>query len=173
MTIPSVFTKVDSLQRVLHDRTDNKKIALVPTMGALHHGHMELVRRAFELADLVVVSIFINPKQFNKEEDLEKYPKMLEKDLELLRKEGDVIVFNPEVSEIYPKNYEAMKLDLGPIATTMEGEFRPGHFDGVVMVGIDDGNRDLPLVMVMEVLVCSDLIGVIMDVIWLRKNVGW
>ena len=86
MTIPSVFTKVDSLQRVLHARNDNKKIALVPTMGALHHGHMELVRRAFELADLVVVSIFINPKQFNKEEDLEKYPKMLEKDLELLRK---------------------------------------------------------------------------------------
>jgi len=134
MTIPSVFTKVDSLQRVLHDRTDNKKIALVPTMGALHHGHMELVRRAFELADLVVVSIFINPKQFNKKEDLEKYPRMLEKDLELLRKEGDVIVFNPEVSEIYPNNYEAMTLDLGPIATTMEGEFRPGHFDGVVMV---------------------------------------
>ena len=134
MTIPSVFTTVNSLQRVLHDRTDNKKIALVPTMGALHHGHMELVRQAFERAELVVVSIFVNPSQFNKKEDLEQYPRMLEDDLELLGKEGNVIVFNPDVSEVYPENYKAVELELGQIATKMEGEFRPGHFNGVVKV---------------------------------------
>lgn len=134
MTIPSVFTTVNSLQRVLHDRSDNKKIALVPTMGALHHGHMELVRQAFERAELVVVSIFVNPSQFNKKEDLEQYPRMLEEDLELLGNEGNVIVFNPEVSEVYPENYEAVELELGQIATKMEGEFRPGHFHGVVNV---------------------------------------
>lgn len=130
----TTFRTVDSLQSYLISVRGDSTVGFVPTMGALHEGHLSLVEKAFELCDIVVVSIFVNPKQFNNATDLEKYPRNVEADIELLSKVGNVIVFIPSVEEVYPADYIETKLDLGGIATTMEGEFRPGHFDGVVNV---------------------------------------
>lgn len=129
-----VFTTVKPLQKRLHKELENSTIGFFPTMGALHHGHIELVKQAKKENDVVVVSIFVNPTQFNNPDDLEKYPRMLDKDLELLDEVGDVIVFAPDVKTVYPDNYENLKIDLGKLGETMEGEFRPGHFDGVMNV---------------------------------------
>ncbi|MCJ8289826.1 MAG: pantoate--beta-alanine ligase [Crocinitomicaceae bacterium] len=129
-----VFTSVKSLQKRLHTDRKNSSIGLFPTMGALHHGHIALVKQAMEENDVVVVSIFVNPTQFNNPDDLEKYPRMLEKDIELLNEVGDVIVFAPDVEAVYPDDFEKLNIDLGKLGETMEGEFRPGHFDGVMNV---------------------------------------
>lgn len=129
-----VFNTVASLQSRLHSDNHKCSVGLIPTMGALHEGHMTLVQKSLQQADLTVVSIFVNPTQFNNPTDLEKYPRNLEKDLELLKQQGDIIVFNPSVTEVYPKDYIKVKLDLGKMGTVMEGKFREGHFDGVVNV---------------------------------------
>lgn len=129
-----VFTSVKSLQKRLHKDRENSSIGFFPTMGALHHGHIALVKQALEENDIVVVSIFVNPTQFNNPDDLKKYPRMLDKDIELLNEAGDIVVFAPEVETVYPKNYENLNIELGKLGETMEGEFRPGHFDGVMNV---------------------------------------
>ena len=134
MVDSNVFTTVDSLREAIKNCGEGKKVGFVPTMGALHHGHMSLVQKAFELADIVVVSIFVNPTQFNNATDLEKYPRTLQEDVKLLANEGEVIVFAPSVEEMYPSDYQSISLDLGTLATVMEGKFRAGHFDGVVNV---------------------------------------
>jgi len=130
----NVFTTVESLRKRLNENDGKSSVALVPTMGALHHGHLELVKKAMLLANEVVVSIFVNPTQFNKKEDLDNYPRTLENDVRLLKTVGNIIVFAPPVSEVYPEDYEAVTLDLGDLEHVMEGEFRPGHFNGVVNV---------------------------------------
>lgn len=130
----NVFTTVESLRKRLNENDGKSSVALVPTMGALHHGHLELVKKAMSLANEVVVSIFVNPTQFNKKEDLDNYPRTLENDVRLLKTVGNIIVFAPTVSEVYPEDYEAVTLDLGDLEHVMEGEFRPGHFNGVVNV---------------------------------------
>lgn len=105
---------------------------LVPTMGALHRGHLALIARAQAENDVVVVSIFVNPTQFNNPEDLEKYPKTLERDLELLRdKEKGLVVFAPSVKEMYGEGINSRTYDFGGLDQVMEGIFRPGHFAGV------------------------------------------
>jgi pantoate--beta-alanine ligase len=114
-------------------RTDRKTIGLVPTMGALHTGHLELVKKAKESTDIVVVSIYVNPTQFNNPADFEKYPKTLDKDLEILDKIDVDIVFTPENQEIYPSNPE-LRLNFGLLEEVLEGAFRPGHFNGVGIV---------------------------------------
>ena len=129
-----VFKTVVSLQSKLQSDYKKSKVGLVPTMGALHEGHMTLVQKSIEQNDCTIVSIFVNPTQFNNPEDLEKYPRNMDRDLELLEKEGDIIVFAPPVSEVYPDNYQTVKLDLGRMGLVMEGKFREGHFDGVVNV---------------------------------------
>lgn len=130
-----VFTTVKSLQKRLHKDRENSSVGFFPTMGALHHGHIALVKQALEENDIVVVSIFVNPTQFNNPDDLKKYPRMLEKDIELLNEAGDIVVFAPDVETVYPKTYEKLNIDLGKqLGETMEGEFRPGHFDGVMNV---------------------------------------
>ena len=129
-----VFSTVKSLQERLHSLDEGTQVGFVATMGALHHGHLELVKKAFSLADIVVVSIFVNPTQFNKKEDLDNYPRLLDEDLKLLQTVGDVIVFAPTVDEVYPKDYVNIDLDLGELEHVMEGKFRPGHFEGVVNV---------------------------------------
>lgn len=129
-----VFTSVKSLQKRLHNERENASIGFFPTMGALHHGHIELVKQALLENDIVVVSIFVNPTQFNNPNDLEKYPRMLEDDIELLNEAGDIVVFAPDVDTVYPSNYEKIDIDLGRLGEVMEGEFRPGHFDGVMNV---------------------------------------
>lgn len=131
----NIFNTINSiLEEVTQLKKKGIKIGFVPTMGALHSGHISLVEQAKEENDLVFVSIFVNPTQFNNQEDLEKYPRTLDKDIELLEKNGVYGVFAPNKSEIYPENYIRPTIDLGQLDKVMEGEHRPGHFQGVVEV---------------------------------------
>ena len=114
-------------------RKAGKKIGFVPTMGALHEGHASLVRRAVAENDVVVVSDFVNPTQFNDKNDLLKYPRTLEADCELLEKEGTAYVFAPSVEEVYPEP-DTRQFSYAPLDTVMEGKYRPGHFNGVCQV---------------------------------------
>ena len=120
---------------VSHSHQRGLRIGLVPTMGALHEGHLSLVRRARKENDLVAVSIFVNPTQFNNPTDLETYPRDEERDFRLLAPEGTDMVFAPSVSEIYPSGAVREKIfDLGAAAEVMEGPRRPGHFQGVAQI---------------------------------------
>jgi pantoate--beta-alanine ligase len=112
---------------------DQITIGFVPTMGALHKGHLELVKKAKDSVHLVVVSIFVNPTQFNNLNDFTNYPKALDKDLELLENMGVDCVFVPDNQEIYP-NQPKIKIDFGDLEKVLEGSFRPGHFNGVGIV---------------------------------------
>ena len=114
-------------------KKSGKTIGLVPTMGALHEGHISLVRRAREENDLVVVSVFVNPIQFNNKEDLEKYPRTVEKDISMLTTAGADLAFTPTVEEMYPEPVTTV-YHFGPIEEVMEGPRRPGHFSGVAVV---------------------------------------
>ena len=112
---------------------DQITIGFVPTMGALHKGHLELVKIAKDSANVVVVSIFVNPTQFNNLNDFSNYPKTLDKDLEMLRNIEVDCVFVPDSQEIYP-NQPKLKIDFGDLERVLEGSFRPGHFNGVGIV---------------------------------------
>ena len=108
-----------------------KKIGFAPTMGALHQGHLSLYKAAKKENDEVISSIFVNPTQFNNPDDFQKYPKTLEKDLELLEKAGVDAVYVPNVEEMYPDGLNSKKYDFDGLENEMEGKYRPGHFDGV------------------------------------------
>lgn len=108
-------------------------VALVPTMGALHEGHRSLIRQARERADQVVVSIFVNPLQFGPNEDFSRYPRTFEDDLDVCRAEGVDVVFHPGVDDMYPPGRQ-VSVSAGQMGDVVEGEFRPGHFDGVLTV---------------------------------------
>jgi len=113
-------------------RQDGKRIALVPTMGNLHDGHMTLVDEARERADIVVVSIFVNPMQFERADDLARYPRTLQQDCELLNRRGVDLVFSPAPADVYPKGlHEQTFVDVPGLSTLLEGASRPGHFRGV------------------------------------------
>jgi len=114
-------------------KTKGKSIGFVPTMGALHEGHLSLVKRCIADNDICVVSIFVNPTQFNNKEDLEKYPRTLERDALLLAESGVDIVFAPSEKEIYPEP-DTRQFDFGQLDKVMEGVHRPGHFNGVAQV---------------------------------------
>lgn len=130
-----VFNTVKSLQDELFPlKKRGMKIGFVPTMGALHDGHISLVKQAKEMCDYVIVSIFVNPTQFNNPSDLEKYPRTLEKDTNLLAQTDVDFVFAPSADEIYPPDYISPVINLGILDKVMEGKFRPGHFHGVVEV---------------------------------------
>lgn len=110
----------------------NKIIGLVPTMGALHQGHLSLVNFAFQYCDVVVVSIFVNPTQFNNASDLEKYPRNFDKDEHMLHQNNpQTIVYTPKVKDVYKNEITATKFDFGSIVKHMEGTYRHGHFNGV------------------------------------------
>ena len=126
-----VFKTVKELQKYLSLIDVKKSVGFVPTMGALHQGHLSIVKRAKEENDLVVVSVFVNPTQFDKTEDLKTYPRTLENDLKLLKELHCDLVFIPEVKDIYPKNIKSTNFDFDGLDTVMEGAFRTGHFDGV------------------------------------------
>ncbi|WP_339610205.1 pantoate--beta-alanine ligase [uncultured Planktosalinus sp.] len=128
-----LFTSFKTLKPVLNDlKSRNKTLGFVPTMGALHNGHLSLISIALENNDFVVVSIFINPTQFNSDEDFKKYPRTTEQDATLLSGFGkSVLVYVPEVTDVYPKGIQSEHFEFGGIEDEMEGKFRPGHFDGV------------------------------------------
>lgn len=116
-----------------NERVTGHKVGLVPTMGALHQGHISLIKRAKAASNFVVCSIFVNPTQFNDPKDLEKYPRTLEADLHKLAEAGCNLVYTPEIDEIY-KNEADFEFDFAGLDQPMEGANRPGHFEGVVRV---------------------------------------
>ena len=123
----------DKLELSAHLSTKSK-VGFVPTMGALHYGHVSLIKMSVSQCDVTVCSIFVNPAQFNDKNDLLNYPRTVEKDLEMLELAGCDIVFIPEVEEIYPKNVPMQQYDFGAMEMVMEGEHRPGHFNGMANV---------------------------------------
>ncbi len=131
-----LFKKVEQLQTYIAAQKEKKqKVGFVPTMGALHNGHLSLIQQAKAENDLVVCSIFVNPTQFNDASDLEKYPRTAAKDIQLLTSVSCDVLFMPPVEEVYPKGLDTtLELDFGDLATVMEGKFRPGHFDGMAQV---------------------------------------
>ena len=129
-----VIQKIVELQNELFSyRKNNKTIGLVPTMGALHAGHASLVKQSVKENDVTVVSVFLNPTQFNDKGDLERYPRTLEADCQLLEACGADYVFAPTVEDIYPKP-DNRQFEFSPQSTVMEGAKRPGHFNGVCQV---------------------------------------
>ncbi|WP_313381214.1 pantoate--beta-alanine ligase [Proteiniphilum saccharofermentans] len=129
-----VIHTIAELKELLQQhRQEGKTIGFVPTMGALHKGHITLVERCVAENDICVVSIFVNPTQFNNHEDLRLYPRTPEEDYELLRSTGTDVVFAPSVEEIYP-GPDIRIFDFGLLDKVMEGAFRPGHFNGVAQV---------------------------------------
>ena len=114
--------------------SDKSKVGFVPTMGALHNGHVSLIKLSVNQCQVTVCSIFVNPAQFNDKNDLLNYPRTTEKDLTLLEEAGCDVVFIPEVEEIYPPNLSMQNYDFGAIEKVMEGEHRPGHFNGMANV---------------------------------------
>jgi pantoate--beta-alanine ligase len=117
-----------------NQRKKGGKTGFVPTMGALHAGHISLISQSVSANSFTVCSIFVNPTQFNNPKDFEKYPITLDKDLDLLEAAGCGLVFLPSVEEIYPPGYTPEQYDLGYLETVLEGKFRPGHFQGVCQV---------------------------------------
>lgn len=129
-----VISKISDLQaRIAAYRAEGKQIGLVPTMGALHNGHLSLVKRCVSENGCCVVSVFVNPTQFNDKNDLIHYPRTPEADCKLLESAGCHIVFMPSVEEMYPQK-DTRVFDLGSVAAVMEGKYRPGHFNGVAQI---------------------------------------
>ena len=130
----NIYKSIEDLQAFVEaERAKGLRIAFVPTMGALHAGHLSLVRRALSECDRCIVSVFVNPTQFNDPRDLETYPRTLEADSTLLASVGASALFAPEVSTIYPEE-DTRTFDVGAVAEVMEGRYRPGHFNGVMQV---------------------------------------
>jgi len=134
LTVHTTPAAISPVTRAL--RTSGRRIALVPTMGALHEGHRELIRHARRVpgAGVVAVSIFVNPLQFGPNEDLARYPRPLEADLQICRDEGVELVFAPGVDDMYPAGAATTTVDPGPLGAELEGAVRPGHFAGVLTV---------------------------------------
>ena len=135
MTAPLVVETIAGIRaEVAAARAAGKTVALVPTLGALHKGHVAHVKRARKLADVVIVSIFVNPLQFGASEDFSKYPRTLDDDVAKLAKHQVGFVFAPTAAEMYPDGGTQVKVTGGPVAAMFEGRARPGHFDGVLTV---------------------------------------
>jgi len=129
-----IFNEIEPLRAFLHSKRDHgHSVGLVPTMGALHQGHLELVKASKKVNSITVCSIFINPTQFNNPSDLEKYPRSPDRDTELLNAVGCDVLFFPDKKEMYPIA-STVKFDFGQLDKVLEGEFRPGHFSGVALV---------------------------------------
>lgn len=130
-----IFKKAAEITSYLdNQRLAGKKIGFVPTMGALHPGHLSLIQKGRKTNDLTVCSIFVNPTQFNNPEDFQKYPITINNDIQLLEENCCDILFLPTVDEIYPQNFEKKSYALGNLELILEGRHRPGHFQGVCMV---------------------------------------
>lgn len=131
-----IVNRIQRMKEVIKDiKKDNKTIGFVPTMGCLHQGHLSLVREARRMSDYVIVSIFVNPKQFGPNEDYEKYPRNITKDAEILSQENVDYVFYPAVEEMYPENYRTYVI-VEDLSDKLCGKSRPGHFKGVATIVI-------------------------------------
>jgi len=129
-----IFSKIsDTTSYIRQQKEDGKTIGFVPTMGALHDGHLALMKRAKQENNMLVVSIFVNPIQFNNKSDLENYPRVLDKDIKLLEEIDTDILFAPTAGEMYPEEVKK-QYDFGALGNVMEGANRPGHFNGVAIV---------------------------------------
>lgn len=131
MILIHTVSELEDLLSSVHE--ENKKVGFVPTMGALHQGHISLVKQSISDNDMTVVSVFVNPTQFNDKTDYDKYPRTIERDADLLGKAGVNIVFAPTEKEIYPEP-DTRQFDFGLLDKVMEGKFRAGHFNGVAQV---------------------------------------
>lgn len=130
----NVIKEIKDLQQIIAvQKAEGRRIGFVPTMGALHEGHLSLVEEAGRQTDFVVVSIFVNPTQFNDTNDLAKYPRTLEADCKLLSESPCQLVFAPEVAAMYPET-DTRQFNFGHLEQVMEGQFRPGHFNGVAQI---------------------------------------
>ena len=131
-----IIRKSAELQENLQEfHRENNRIGFVPTMGALHNGHLSLINTSKQEVDITVCSIFVNPAQFNDPKDFEKYPNTIENDLQFLESTGTDLVFLPTVEDIYPGGIKKLEqYDLGYLETILEGQYRPGHFQGVCQV---------------------------------------
>ena len=129
-----VSSRTEARAEVARLHAGRKSLALVPTMGGFHEGHLSLVERASELADRVMVSVFVNPLQFGPGEDLEQYPRDLEGDVSLVAEHGADLVFAPSISEMYPDGEAPVTVAPGPMGDLLCGRYRPGHFQGVLTV---------------------------------------
>lgn len=129
--VHSIEELTESLTSV---RKEGRSIGFVPTMGALHEGHMALIRRANSESDFVVATIYVNPTQFNNQEDLKLYPRTPENDARLLEENGCDLLFFPTTEEMYPAGFTTPNVPLGNLEKLMEGAFRPGHFNGVIQI---------------------------------------
>ena len=129
-----IYSEIEGIREFLKEiKLQNKSIGFVPTMGALHVGHLELIRKSQEQNDLTICSIFVNPTQFNNPTDLKNYPREIDSDLEKLNKLNCNVVFIPPANIMYEENY-IMNFDFGYMEKIMEGKFRPGHFKGVSLI---------------------------------------
>jgi pantoate--beta-alanine ligase len=169
-----IFDAKTLLESIAEEKKRSKKIVIVPTMGALHEGHLKLIDRAKTLGDLVVVSIFVNPIQFGANEDYGKYPREFENDCKKCESRGADFVFAPSVENMYPDGFDT-KINCGKITALLEGAARPGHFDGVCTVvlklfnvSLADfavfGQKDAQQVMVIKQMVRDLNVPVIIDV---------
>ena len=159
-----VLHKIDEIRAVIsREKAKNKTIGFVPTMGALHQGHISLINYSKKETDITICSIFVNPTQFNNPSDLKHYPRTPEADIKLLEDAGCDILYMPEVSDVYPEN-DVRQFDFGYLDTILEGATRPGHFNGVGQVvsilleGVKPdkayfGSKDYQQVMVVKSLV--------------------
>lgn len=134
MKIVRTKNELQKAIQLLKNERKAAKVGFVPTMGALHEGHASLVKKAKQLSDIVVVSVFVNPTQFNNQEDLKRYPRTFERDVHLLENEATDLLFYPDVDAVYSDGIPEIKVDLNGLDQVMEGQFRPGHFEGVIMV---------------------------------------
>ena len=124
--------KVDLQSHLKQNYSNNSTIGFVPTMGALHEGHLSLLKKSQENNTITVISIFVNPTQFNNPEDLKKYPRTLENDVEKIKTvSSKILVYAPSVEDIYEGNTKSQHYNFDGLENQMEGKFRPGHFDGV------------------------------------------
>lgn len=129
-----IFENQNDLQLYLQNEGINKKIGFIPTMGALHDGHISLIKESSKKCDLTICSIFINPTQFNNKEDLDKYPKTLEQDILLLKKNECDILYSPEKSDLYLAGEKVTKYNFKNLGDVLEGNYRPNHFNGVATI---------------------------------------
>lgn len=128
------FSNVNDLSAYIRETKNTKTIGFVPTMGALHQGHISLINESKKYCDITVCSIFVNPTQFNNASDLANYPRLIENDMRLLLENGCDVLFHPSVEQMYPDGLSKNQEDYGDVVRVFEGLHRPGHFDGVITV---------------------------------------